>query len=101
MPGAVHPLDLAEERVGLDDLRRLLGQTADVCREVVGEVLVVVQEGREGERRDVVEPAAGGLLEQCVLAGADLGHAVGLGEDRGLGGCEDRVHAAQDEERGA
>jgi hypothetical protein len=91
---------LGSNVVGLHDLGRLVGELADVVAQVVGEVLVVVEQGGEGERRGVVEAVTGRFLSMCVLAPPISGRAkAALATHRVLGRREHGIHAAQDKQR--
>ncbi len=75
-PGAVESLEFGVEVVGLHHGIRLGGELADVGAQVVGEGLVVVEQCREGQGRQVVETVPRRLLQQGRLAFGDDAHAL-------------------------
>ena len=97
-PGTIHARDLVVEVVRLDDRVGVGRELANVGGQIVGQVLVVVQQRLEGQRRRVVEALLGRLLETGIHAGRDLDQAMRLRDHGILRRCQHLVHAAQDQQ---
>jgi len=95
--GAVEATDLGVEVELLDDVAGVGVEGGDPGAQVAGDLAGVGQDGPQVQARGVVGLDAGHGLEDGAH-GLD-GESLDAGEDLGLGGLEDAVEAAEQDER--
>jgi hypothetical protein len=96
-----HALDFVGEIEALEDAFYVVRETVDVRREVQVDVVWVAHQLGEAQRRMVVKPLAGLLVQDAVTRFAKLLALdfFELGEDSGLGAFQHTVESAQNYQR--
>jgi hypothetical protein len=96
--GAVEPADLGVEVELLDDVAGVGVEGGNPGAQVAGDLGRVGEDAAEGQRAGVVGLDAGRGLQDGVDVLDSAGEGLRAGEDLGLGGLEDTVEPAEQDE---